>query len=269
MSKKRLVFDVTDTNSIADSDKVGAFLLDGSGNQLSSTDNAGKQSLDVNLTGSTGSITVTATDLDIRDLTAATDSVRIGDGTDFLAVNADGSINVQAEFNSPIKFRQDGLVVEVIEDTVTPANNQPLPVKLTGATGDINITAGDINVQLDHTGANFDSVRIGDGTELVAITQTNDMQVVDRVNAAILSSAQTVGTSAVQIAATSLANRKKLIVSNESNQAIYLGGSNAVLASDGFPVYPGEQFELPAGPALAVWAIGEKAGQAVRVFEAA
>jgi len=39
-------------------------------------------------------ITVTATDLDIRDLTAATDSVSISDGTDTLAVNADGSINV-------------------------------------------------------------------------------------------------------------------------------------------------------------------------------
>lgn len=42
-----------------------------------------------------GSITVDASDLDIRDLTHVSDSVKIGDGTDFLAVNADGSINVQ------------------------------------------------------------------------------------------------------------------------------------------------------------------------------
>jgi hypothetical protein len=42
----------------------------------------------------TGSVTVTATDLDIRDLTHASDSVKVGDGTDFLAVNTDGSINV-------------------------------------------------------------------------------------------------------------------------------------------------------------------------------
>jgi hypothetical protein len=41
----------------------------------------------------TGSVTVTATDLDIRDLTHVSDSVKVGDGTDFLAVNADGSIN--------------------------------------------------------------------------------------------------------------------------------------------------------------------------------
>lgn len=40
------------------------------------------------------SITVDAVDLDIRNLTQATDSVAVGDGTDTLAVNADGSINV-------------------------------------------------------------------------------------------------------------------------------------------------------------------------------
>ena len=41
-----------------------------------------------------GSLTVDATDLDIRDLTHVSDSTKIGDGTDFLAVNSDGSINV-------------------------------------------------------------------------------------------------------------------------------------------------------------------------------
>ena len=39
-------------------------------------------------------ITVSATDLDIRDLSHSQDSIKIGDGTDFLAINADGSINV-------------------------------------------------------------------------------------------------------------------------------------------------------------------------------
>lgn len=46
----------------------------------------------VDVSGS--SVTVSATDLDIRDLSHVTDSVKIGDGTDFLAVNANGSINV-------------------------------------------------------------------------------------------------------------------------------------------------------------------------------
>ena len=41
-----------------------------------------------------GSLTVDAVDLDIRDLTHVSDSVAIGDGTDLLAINTDGSINV-------------------------------------------------------------------------------------------------------------------------------------------------------------------------------
>ncbi len=47
----------------------------------------------VNIQDGGNSITVDSTDLDIRDLTHSSDSVKIGDGTDFLAVNTDGSIN--------------------------------------------------------------------------------------------------------------------------------------------------------------------------------
>lgn len=46
-------------------------------------------------------ITVSATDLDIRDLSHASDSIKVGDGTDFLAVNSDGSINVKISDSSP------------------------------------------------------------------------------------------------------------------------------------------------------------------------
>jgi hypothetical protein len=56
------------------------------------------QQLKVNANGSVDA-NILNTDLDIRDLSHTTDSVKIGDGTDTLAINADGSINVipQAE----------------------------------------------------------------------------------------------------------------------------------------------------------------------------
>lgn len=57
------------------------------GNSITVDDGGGSITVD-------GTVTVTATDLDIRDLTHVSDSVKIGDGTDFLAINADGSINV-------------------------------------------------------------------------------------------------------------------------------------------------------------------------------
>jgi len=55
---------------------------------------SGTVALDAATLAALESVTVTATDLDIRDLTAATDNIAISDGTDQLAINADGSINV-------------------------------------------------------------------------------------------------------------------------------------------------------------------------------
>lgn len=49
---------------------------------------------DITIADGGNSITVDAIDLDIRDITHVSDSIKVGDGTDFLGVNTDGSINV-------------------------------------------------------------------------------------------------------------------------------------------------------------------------------
>lgn len=72
--------------------------------------------------------------------------------------DADGNLQVAA---TAIKFTQNGVDVTVNEDTVTPANNRPLPVKLTDVTGDITISAHNLDVA---TVATEDSIAIGDGT---------------------------------------------------------------------------------------------------------
>lgn len=91
-------------------------------------------------------------------------------------VDADGNIVTS---QGPLQFVKDSAAVTVVEDTVDPSNNQPLPVKLTDVTGDINITAGDLNVQLTHAGATPDSVQIGDGTNILGITASNEAKVND------------------------------------------------------------------------------------------
>lgn len=72
----------------------------------------GVDTLAVNADGSINAV-VTATDLDVRDLTHVSDSVKIGDGTDLLAVNADGSINVVVSSTAatPVAFVDDENVV--------------------------------------------------------------------------------------------------------------------------------------------------------------
>ena len=80
-----------------------------------------------------------------------------------------------------MSFTRDGSNQDVIEDTGTPANNRPLPVKLMDTGGNINIDVANqnISVQLDHDSANPDSVQIGDGTEIMAINASNEAQVRD------------------------------------------------------------------------------------------
>lgn len=93
-----------------------------------------------------------------------------------LTIDKAGALSTSS---GPIQFIKDAIVQQVIEDTVTPSNNAPLPVKLTNLAGDINVTAGDLHVQLSHLGATADSARIGDGTNELGITASNEAQVKD------------------------------------------------------------------------------------------
>jgi hypothetical protein len=93
-----------------------------------------------------------------------------------LTITKDGELSTSS---GPIQFVKDGAVIQVQEDSVDPANNVALPVKLTGVNGDVIINAGDLQVQLSHTGANPDSTQIGDGTNLLGITASNEAKVKD------------------------------------------------------------------------------------------
>jgi hypothetical protein len=93
------------------------------------------------ITDNGGSITVDASDLDIRDLDATQDNVAISDGTDTLAVNTDGSINA------------------VISD----------------GDGSITVDASDLDIRdLD---ASTDNVAISDGTDVLAVNTDGSINV--------------------------------------------------------------------------------------------
>lgn len=88
-----------------------------------------------------GTVTVSATDLDIRDITDTSDKIAIGDGTDTLDINADGSINI------------------------------------TDNGGSLTVDATDLDIRaLDHVTIG-DSVRVGDGTETWSIDASGYGQV--------------------------------------------------------------------------------------------
>lgn len=185
----------------------------------------------VDVSGS--SVTVTATDLDIRDLTHVSDSIQIGDGTDLLAVNADGSINVN--------LTDDG----VADDAVDTGN----PFKVGGrayASGLAAVTAGDrVNLAMDlyRRLRTFVGAQVGILTTLATVDDT----------------------AAVIVAA--LAGRQKIIIQNTSNKDIFVGGSTVTVAN-GVRIAKGATMELDIGE-VALYAIAATDGNDVRVLELA
>lgn len=95
-----------------------------------------------------------------------------------LTVSSSGGLTVTP---APIRFTRNGSDQVVTEDTSTPANNRPLPVKLTGLDGDVVINSTNLNleVQLSHSGSAPDSVQIGDGTDLLSINGSGEAAVED------------------------------------------------------------------------------------------
>lgn len=296
--KSHLIFDATDANTIIDSDSVGAFVRASDGTLITATGTA----LDVSIANA--SIVVTATDLDIRDLSAATDSVaawthdgtgtaitstagaldvnlkspitvdvsldhtndsvKIGDGTDLMAVNADGSINaVVTATNLDIRD------LAFATDSVTAHQGGTWTVTATATDFDIrDLTAATDSVSAwthDGTGNAITSTGGSLNVNMTNTLTTNDAAL---ANTAILSTANTLGTAstAEAVVASSLANRKYLFVYNKSNRQAFVG-SSSVTEANGFPIDPGAYIELRAGAAIAVNWIGPVANQEIRTLE--
>lgn len=89
------------------------------------------------------------------------------------------TLSVGGVTQTQMAFIRDAANQVVTEDTVTPANNRPLPVKLTDFSGDmvLNATNLGLEVQLDHSGADPDSVQVGDGTNTLGVNADGSLPV--------------------------------------------------------------------------------------------
>jgi len=274
---KQLVFDTTDATSIAHSDNVGAYLIASDGTLLTHTDVGGKKALDVRLaegvnvevdlshvddsvslgdgttlyTGTTvgadhgldvnlinASIAVTATDLDIRDLAFATDSVDVSGST--LGAN-------------------DG--VDIGDVTINNAGGASA-VNIQDGGNSITVDATDLDIRdLSHT---TDSIQIGDGTDLLAVEADGSINVniasiqdAALADTAIATAAKTLAAAntAEDIITSPLASRKYLWVRNMDNKNAYIGPTGVTVAN-GFPVSPGATVELRAGASIDIEFVG-------------
>lgn len=273
--KDHLIFDTTDATTRADTDNVGAWVRAGDDGTL-----IGHVSDALKVNFSNTSIAVTATDLDIRDLTQADeitvfqgtdpwvvsatdldirdlshtqDSIKIGDGTDFLAINPDGSINVNADISvsSGAEKAEDSSHVSGDIGQYVLAVRQDTLANSVSADGDY------ASLKVDSLGALY-------------VNLTNSISVNDAAlaNSGIASAAETldVANTSQNAVASPLANRKYLFIYNKDNQAMFIG-QPGVTAATGFPVSPGSYMELRAGAAVDIEFVSSKLNHEIRTLE--
>lgn len=284
LSIDRLIFDPAD---LTESSNIGAYTRAGSdGDLISSTNVAGKEGLDVNLINA--SLEVTATNLDIRDLSHTQDSVKLGDGTDFLAINVDGSIN--AITSSQTAYAEDSAHASGALGDFSLGVRQDALASSTSADGDYSafkmtsrgaLWTTAVGTSADDAADTEAPIKVGSkatGSALSPVSTTGDRAdltsdmyrrifINDSPNIGVSSQLLTVGATEVAFPA-ALGGRRRLMVQNTSNNDVCVGPTGLSMSS-GLRVGKGSTLSLEVGENVNLFSISGSAGNAIRIFELA
>ena len=211
-----------------------------------------------------GTVTVSATNLDIRGLNVATDGDHLyitdSTGANALAVDASGHISIN-DGGNVISIDDAGGSITV-DGTVSVAGGEAddavastNPLGVGGVVADVASALSEISAAGDRFHL------LGDMYRRLMVRQAADV--------AWQTSTATVGTSAVELASTPLNGRFKVIVQNSGSSSIFVGEANTVTTSNGIEISKNSSMEFEFGEAMNIWAISGSAGQDVRVLEAA
>lgn len=291
-----------DPDDILDSGPtVGAYLLDGYGNQISSTDG----SLNVNVTNpiefspsylnEDGYLIV-----DIADVSLSVDiSYEYAEGSNFSAGDI-GAFVLGVDENGdyrPFRFEGDELLVKSSYDSSLLNEDGYLYVdfasSLLNADGYLNVNlAAPIEFNVDNNFEwDFDAAFTGGVTSLAGVVRDDvlsagagvsadgDVTVlrVDNYgalwtnpssNVGILTTLASVGTSAATLLSSEFAGRRKIIIQNTCGNAPIYIGSAGVTAADGLKIPKGDSVELEIGPDVSLYVIAPQSTN-VRVLELA
>lgn len=176
--------------------------------------------------------------------------------------------------------------VTISADTSTIAIEDPVSHNILKINGD-----GSIDANVNVSAAGNDSILIV-GTEDGTLTGTQKVVKIDNTGALVVSSTGTstvsgtvntnlnglnvwqtsqasIGTSAVQLAATPLATRSSVSVKalTTSNNMVYVGSTSSVTTSNGYALFNGDSIQLDLTAAGQIWAISGAAGQSVFILE--
>lgn len=253
IGKDKLTYDPTDANSLAASDTIGAYTLDGSGTRITSTVVSGKTGLDVNV------ISTIAVDLD-GFYVLATNPTPDTVGQILRTRGAAPGLSAQVEPLTAATAASDAVVAA----NVHGQDVNSFGMVYNGTTWDrLTGTGGAVNV------AQSTSPWVVSGT-VTSNQGTSPWVVSDAAlaNTALLSSKKSVTTTAAAILAAQQANRKYLTFQNLGGSNVFIGGS-AVDATTGLRLSNGAMLEgLRLGPALSVFALTSAGTGDLRILEA-
>lgn len=220
-------------------------------------------------------VIVTATDLDIRDLVNATDSVAIGDETDIIDMQTLDVAFEAAAVTFPISgVRRDAGTSPVDADgdahplVFDNIGQLKVATSLTSAIADDDPDAGN-PIKMGGRGVTG---------LLTALSATNDRYdllgdiyrrtwVNTSANIAIKTTAETVGTSVAEVVAVPLAGRRTITIQNEGTADVFFGPTGITTAT-GMKVSKKSSATYDFAEDIAIFMISGSAGQDVRILEA-
>jgi hypothetical protein len=173
--------------------------------------------------------------LDIRDLSHLQDSVKIGDGVDFLAIDGSGNISVNQAGTWNVNLTDDS----VSDDSADSGN----PFKI-GGRAQSALSAVSANDRVD-----------------LLMDLYRRVYIHDAPNRASQAAAVTVGTT--EVALPVLAGQTRYIFQNVSDKDMFIGPTG-VTTADGLKIVKGGEIALELGDQQALFAICGTAGKEAR-----
>jgi hypothetical protein len=137
------------------------------------------------------------------------------------------------------------------------------PLPPTTISGDVTIAEGGNELTVNPDG----SINVNtSGTSTVSGTVDTNLNGLNTFQ----TSQYTVGLTAVQLSITPLTNRSSLsikVITSTPSDLVYVGNSNAVTTSTGYPLFNGDSLQLDLTAVHELWVVGTAVGQRVCLLE--
>lgn len=183
-----------------------------------------------------------------------------------LRLNDDGAVVVDGIYDALDNVGPSNVGLIGHERAVGPGAAQQ-KLRLTAlAAGSITALDTNVTTSVLPTGAGTETTLLAISGKLNSLSVSASIQGLSNFQ----TSQYTVGTSAVPLTPTPLANRTAISikVSTTSNQeSVYVGSTNGVTTSTGYALFDGDSIQLDITNAHAVYAIASAAGQRIYVLE--